>query len=106
MDIPSWAPTLVGSVAAVCTTGAFVPQVVKVWRLKSAGQISLTTFLLFALGTLVWLVYGVLINSIPVIAANGVTLVLALTIVSLKLNYDRKSRRGFPGAPPELNRRP
>lgn len=84
---------LVGSVAAVCTTGAFVPQVVRVWRLKAADEISLATFSLFAAGTSVWLAYGLLIDSFPVIAANVVTLVLALAIVSLKLRYDRGSRR-------------
>lgn len=89
MDFPGWLPTLIGSVGAVCTTGAFVPQVVRVWRLKRADEISLVTFLAFAVGTSVWLVYGFLIDSIPVIVANGVTLVLALTIVVLKLSYDR-----------------
>jgi len=93
MTLPSWAPTLIGSVAAVCTTGAFVPQVVRVWRLKSAGEISLTTFLVFALGTFVWLIYGLLLDSIPIVLANAITLVLALTIVFLKLNYDRVERR-------------
>lgn len=87
---------LVGAVAAACTTGAFVPQVVRVWRLKSAGEISLTTFSAFAFGTLVWLVYGLLIDSVPVILANAVTLVLSLTIVFLKLNYDRAARRPTP----------
>jgi len=96
MAFPPWTPTLVGSVAAVCTTGAFVPQVVRVWRLKSAGEISLTTFSVFALGTLVWLIYGLLIGSIPVVLANGVTLVLALTIVMLKVTYDRNERREPP----------
>ena len=93
MDFPSWLPTLIGSVGAVCTTGAFVPQVVRVWRLKRADEISLATFLAFAVGTSVWLVYGFLIDSIPVIVANGATLVLALTIVVLKLSYDRTRAR-------------
>lgn len=97
MVFPPWMPTLVGSIAAVCTTGAFVPQAVRVWRLKSAGEISLTTFLVFAFGTAVWLVYGLFIDSIPVILANAVTLVLALTIVFLKLNYDRMARRAGTG---------
>ena len=84
--------TLVGSVAAVCTTGAFVPQVVRVWRLKRAEEISLATFLLFGVGTAVWLVYGLFIGSAPVIVANGITLVLALVIVAFKLDYDRHPR--------------
>jgi len=93
MDLSSASPTLVGSVAAICTTGAFVPQVVRVWRLKHAEEISLTTFLVFAVGTFVWLLYGVEILSIPVIAANAVTLGLALTILGLKLSYERTGPR-------------
>jgi len=96
MDLPTWLPTLIGSVAAVCTTGAFVPQVVRVWRLKSAGEISLVTFLAFASGTFVWLVYGLLIGSTPVVVANAVTFVLAVTMVTLKLSYDRRASRSPP----------
>lgn len=90
MELSSSATTLVGSVAAFCTTGAFVPQVVRVVRLKSAQDISLATFLLFSFGLAVWAAYGFLINSIPVILANIVTLALALTIVALKVSYDRR----------------
>ena len=93
MVVPAWSITLIGSIAAICTTGAFVPQVIRVWRLKSAEEISLTTFLVFSVGTLAWLIYGLLILSYPVILANAVTLVLSLTMVSLKLNYDRLVRR-------------
>jgi MtN3 and saliva related transmembrane protein len=91
MDLPAWSTTLIGSVAAICTTGAFVPQVLRVWRLKSAAEISLATFLVFSVGTLTWLVYGLLIHAVPVILANGATLLLSLTMVGLKLNYDRWS---------------
>jgi len=97
MVLPDWSATLVGSVAAVCTTGAFIPQVVRVWRLKSAEEISLTTFLVFAVGTFVWLIYGLLISSIPVIVANAATLALSVSIVLLKLTYDRRSS---PESPP------
>jgi len=90
MDLPSWTTTLVGSVAALLTTAAFVPQVVRVLRLKSAQDISLTTFLVFSAGMAIWTVYGFLIDSVPVILANTVTLILALTIVVLKLSYERE----------------
>lgn len=92
MVLSSETATLVGAVAAVCTTAAFVPQVVRVWRLRSASEISLATFSLFSFGTFVWLVYGLLIDSWPVIAANAVTFLLAVSIVVLKLNYDRAAR--------------
>jgi MtN3 and saliva related transmembrane protein len=89
MDVSEGSIVLIGSVAAVCTTGAFVPQVVRLWRLRSAAEISLLTFLVFSVGTFAWLVYGLLIRSLPVIGANAVTLGLALTMVVLKLRYDR-----------------
>jgi len=89
MVTPSELATVVGAVAAVCTTGAFVPQVVRVWRLRSAGEISLATFSLFAIGTFVWLLSGWFIDSWPVIIANAVTFVLSISIVVLKLRYDR-----------------
>ena len=88
-----WSTLLIGSAAAICTTGAFVPQVLRVRRLRSAGEISLTTFLVFSVGTATWLAYGLLIGSLPVILANSATLVLALAMVYLKLDYDRGSRR-------------
>ena len=89
MVLPGWAPTLIGSVAAACTTGAFVPQVLRVWRLRSAREVSLTTFTVFSGGTAAWLVYGLLIASPPVIVANAVTCLLSLTMVGMKLVYGR-----------------
>lgn len=91
MDVSAWIITLIGSTAGVCTTVAFLPQVIRVWRLKHAEEISLTTFLVFSIGTLIWLIYGLLLASWPIIIANGVTLVLALTILSLKLKWDAES---------------
>lgn len=89
--IPSdWTVTLIGSLAAALTTVAFVPQVVRVWRLKDAREISLPTFLLFSVGLFAWFLYGVLIGSLPVIVANAVTLVLALAILSLKIRFDHQ----------------
>lgn len=81
--------TSIGSVAAVLTTVAFVPQVVRVWRLKDARDISSATFGVFAAGVLVWFVYGLLIPSFPIVFANGITFVLALWILALKRRYDR-----------------
>ena len=80
----------IGSVAAVCTTVSFVPQLFRVWRRKSARDISLSMFLLFSFGVACWLVYGLGIGSAPIIAANAITLALALAILALKLRYDRR----------------
>ena len=79
----------VGFAAAFCTTTAFVPQLVRVLRLRSARDISLPTFLLFSVGVFLWLLYGIYTGSMPVIASNAVTLVLSVSILILKLRYDR-----------------
>jgi MtN3 and saliva related transmembrane protein len=81
---------LIGSAAACCTTISFVPQLVRVWKLKSARDISLIMFLVFSLGVFLWLVYGIFIRSFPVILANAMTLALSLAILALKLRYDRR----------------
>jgi len=79
--------TLVGLVAGTLTTIAFLPQLLHTWRTKSAKDISLGMFLTFCTGVLLWLIYGFMIQSLPVILANGVTLVLAGVILVLKLKY-------------------
>ena len=79
----------IGSTAAICTTISFLPQLLRVWRRKSASDISLTMFLLFSFGVACWLIYGLGIGSGPITAANAVTLALALAILTLKLRYDK-----------------
>jgi MtN3 and saliva related transmembrane protein len=81
----------VGLVAAFSTTVALVPQLLRIWRLRSAREISLNMFLLFSFGVSLWLFYGIEIHSLPVILANAVTLVFSLAILGLKLYFDRKS---------------
>jgi MtN3 and saliva related transmembrane protein len=78
-----------GFAAAFCTTAAFVPQLVRVLRFRSARDISLPTFLLFSVGVFLWLLYGLYTGSKPVIASNIVTLILSLSILFLKLRYGR-----------------
>jgi MtN3 and saliva related transmembrane protein len=74
---------LLGLAAGTLTTMAFVPQVVKTWQSKSAADISFGMFLLFSLGLLLWLLYGLAIHSAPIIVANSVTLILAIIILAL-----------------------
>ncbi len=77
--------------AAFCTTAAFVPQLVRVWQRKSARDISLLMFLLFSFGVACWLAYGIGLKSIPMIVANGTTLVLAIVILCMKMVFDRNA---------------
>jgi MtN3 and saliva related transmembrane protein len=87
----------IGFVAAFLTTAAFVPQLVRVIRLQSARDISLGTFLMFSTGVALWLVYGLYVGSKPVIASNGVTLVLSVSILLLKLKYDLGVKKELEG---------
>ncbi len=75
--------------AAACTTLAFLPQVVKVWKTRSARDISLGMYAVFCAGVALWLLYGTLIESVPLLLANGATLVLAASVLSMKLRWDR-----------------
>ena len=77
----------IGFFAAFCTTFAFLPQAIKVYKSKSTKDISLYMFLIFTIGVLSWFVYGLIINDWPVILANAVTLVLSLFILIYKLKY-------------------
>ena len=96
--LPRWAMNSIGTVAAICTTLSFVPQLLHVWQRKSARDISLHMFLLFSFGVACWLIYGLSIGSGPITAANAVTLTLALAILTLKLRYGRRPHgSGKPG---------
>lgn len=75
----------IGSIAAVCTTLAFVPQVVQSWRTRDLSGISLPMYTIFTIGVLLWLIYGILIRDWPVIIANAITAMLASVVLLLKL---------------------
>jgi len=82
-------PDAIGGVAAVLTTIAFLPQVIKSWKTRSTRDISLGMFTILNTGIVLWLVYGLILNSLPLILANAVTLGLTGTIMILKLMGDR-----------------
>jgi len=82
---------LTGYAAAICTTVAYVPQLQHVLRVRSARDISPGMFLIISLGSTLWLVYGLRLHSIPVIACNGMTFLLSVSILMLKLRYDRNA---------------
>ena len=78
---------IIGSAAAVCTTIAFLPQVLRIRRTKHAADLSLPMYALFSFGVLCWLIYGILITSMPVIIANAVTFVLCVYILAMVVKY-------------------
>ena len=78
---------LLGLIAGLCTTLAFVPQVLKTWRTRSARDISLGMFLIYVTGNLLWMFYGIALGDWPIILANVATLVLAGSLLYFKLRY-------------------
>ena len=77
--------TAVGLLAGTLTTIAYVPQVVKSWRTRSTADISLTMFAIMVSGVSLWLIYGAFVRDIPIVIANGATLLLAGTVLVLKI---------------------
>ena len=84
---------ILGIVAATLTTVSFVPQAALVIRTRRTGGISLLTYALFVAGVALWLVYGLRLGSAPIIAANGITLILAGSILFIAAR-ERFGRRG------------
>jgi len=79
--------TLLGLVAGGLTTLSFVPQVRKIWKTKSAEDVSLLMFAAFCVGVSLWLVYGFIKSEVAIIVTNAVTLVLGAAIVWMKLKF-------------------
>ncbi len=85
---PAW-HDWIGWAAAVLTTCSFVPQAWLTFRTRDVRGISLGMYGVFALGVALWLAYGLVLGSWPIVLANAVTLSLALAILAMKLRYGR-----------------
>jgi len=84
---------ILGLVAGVLVALGFIPQVIRVWKLKSAREISLPFNLLFLAGTTFWLAYGILLGLVPVILWNGTNNILLLMLLVAKLKYGMGPKR-------------
>jgi MtN3 and saliva related transmembrane protein len=82
---------LVGYGAATLTTVSLLPQLIRVIKLRTARDISLGMFLIFTTGCVLWLAYGLLSHSAPVVAANAITCVLSASILVLKIKFDSRA---------------
>lgn len=80
--------SILGYLAAFCTTVAFIPQAIKVYKSRHTKDISLGMFSLMNIGLVCWLAYGLVLMSYPIILANSLTLILALYILILKIRLD------------------
>lgn len=84
---------LIGAAAAILTTLSFLPQAIKVVRTRETEAISLAMYALFTMGVMLWGIYGLMTWQWSIIIANGITVILAATILTLKLQ-DVVRRRG------------
>jgi MtN3 and saliva related transmembrane protein len=87
MTVPHWWVAACGYSAATATAVSLAPQVWRVWRRRSAHDISAGTLALLAAGGLLWLLYGMALGSRPMIVANSITLALALLTLALKIRF-------------------
>ena len=79
--------TAVGFVAGILTTVAFVPQVTRIWKTRSARDVSLPAFVVFTIGVAMWLAYGILKQELAIMLWNAVTLALAIAILWMKIKF-------------------
>ncbi len=80
-------PEIIGYIAAIFTTAAYIPQTIKVIREKNTKSLSLGMYLMISSGIAMWLIYGVIIESPSIILANGITLVMSLFILIMKIRH-------------------
>lgn len=86
---------LLGLSAGFLTSVAVLPQVVRTWRRKHAGDISIWQPLILITGMALWLAYGLVLNDTPLIAANSFSIACYLILLLLKIIYDRRERGGI-----------
>ena len=78
---------LIGYIAGTLTTISFLPQVIRTWKMRETKDFSLAMLLLFATGILLWTVYGIWTESLPVILANVITFLLIIVLLAMKIKY-------------------
>lgn len=81
--------TVIGIIAAILTTSAFLPQVIKTVKTKKTEDLSLVTFLMILAGTILWFVYGYSLGDKPLMFANGITAALTAVILTIKIRSMR-----------------
>lgn len=89
--LPMQTSDLIGYLAAFLTTCSFVPQALHTFRTRDVSGISLGMYSVFTVGVALWLLYGLALAAWPIVAANAITLVLAGTILGMKLRYGTRS---------------
>ncbi|MEZ4956586.1 MAG: SemiSWEET transporter [Saprospiraceae bacterium] len=85
--------TTIGITAALLTTSAFLPQVIKTWKTRSTGDLSFPMYLMMVTGIFLWLIYGLFRKDWPIILANGVSFCLTLVILVFKIKENMLAKK-------------
>lgn len=80
---------IIGIIGAILSSISFLPQVVQIWKTKSADDLSMATIILLASNGTSWLVYGILKDATPLVITNAIVLIMLLLIIFLKIKYRR-----------------
>jgi MtN3 and saliva related transmembrane protein len=94
--VPFEIADIVGTAAGLCSMTSFTPQLVKIWKEKDASSISLRMYVVTVTGFSLWIVYGVLVTSFPVLLTNSVCLALSGAILALKWRFERRAEAQAP----------
>ena len=86
----AWIPTAVGTAAAICSMTSFAPQIIKIWRERDASSVSLRTYAITVTGFVLWVVYGVMPESWPLVASNTVCVLMSATVLAMKWRFYRE----------------
>ncbi|MGC8673045.1 MAG: SemiSWEET transporter [Thermoplasmata archaeon] len=78
---------IVGFIAGALTTASFIPQALKIWKEKSAKEVSFLMYVIISTGIFLWFIYGIEIYSIPIILANGISFIISITILVGKIKF-------------------
>lgn len=117
MNSPHFWIEALGLLAACLTTSSFLPQAIRIWRTRSARDVSLAMYLMMAVGNALWLTYGILIGSVSMMFANATCLLMVLSVLVLKIRdmlqpnllveiVAAEAAVGTPGAPVNSNEAP
>ena len=79
--------TIIGMMAAICTTSSFFPQVVKIVMSKKTKDVSFLMYAILTAGLLLWLIYGVILGDIPLILSNSISFTLSMSVLVLKIRH-------------------
>jgi len=79
--------TIIGLVAATCTTCSFLPQVIKILRTRRTKDVSLLMYTILSTGLFLWLIYGFILRDLPLILANSVSFTLSMCVLVLKIRH-------------------